>query len=384
MSSKKSIERFPHNRMCPRRYVDPKQIEIDPEFVYDANFQNLYKLLHHGKIRLSLTRLPESIITSGYHNRKPNGTVDHVSNLKLQDVKSGEKMLRSGARPPLDVYWSPHAPGGGGYVCADDEVLLATYRKMGIKLVPCRVLRPKPIQGPEAALWLENNGNVAYLHKAVPPAITSYATFVGQAEFSFSELVGLLTAKCAEVGESVVSFDQESGSPVHYHQMLHAVLRRHERALDSILRLVHLGRIEHAAALTRVAYEAFLNFYLDWLSPEFVGVRLHLLAEIREAQSQDKSAYKDQLTVLGNFPTFMENTSEKARISPLGAMLHEIVYPTLSFVAHQSYMHLREEGSEFLDYEGRDNSRQIAQIGRWLDFITAALVVRVRNEVGAV
>lgn len=283
----------------------------------------------------------------------------------------------------LDVYWNPHVPSGGGYVCADHETPLAAYRSLGIKLVPCRVLRPKPTPAAEAALWIENRGKVAYLEKAVPPAIESYASFAGTMGIGFAELIPLLTSICTEARQAIVGFHQDAGLGVHYHQMLHAILRRHERALDSILRLVQLNRVEHAAALTRLAYEAFLNFYIDWLSPEFFGKRLQFLAMIREAQNQDKSLHKNELKRLGNFTEFLENTSDKARVSPLGTMFHDIVYPPLSLVVHQSYAHIEGEASEFLEDDISEDGVEVNQLGRWLSFLTAALVVRVQNEVGA-
>jgi hypothetical protein len=105
--------------------------------------------------------------------------------------------------------------------------------------------------------------------------------------------------------------------------------------LDSILCLVDLGRIEHAEVLARVAYEGFLNFYIDWLSPEFFGPRLQLLSSVRAAQGGGDSSLDDSLSVLDNLPLLLENTSEKARISPLGSFFHSSMYPPLSLVAHQ-------------------------------------------------
>lgn len=146
--------------------------------------------------------------------------------------------------------------------------------------------------------------------------------------------------------------------------------------------MIELGRTEHAEALARVAYESFLNFYVDWLSPEFFGPRLQLLSSIRAAQSRGVRSLDDELASLDNFPDLLENTSEKARVSPLGSFFHSSIYPPLSLVAHQSYIHLESELSSFEETEATDCFGRLKQLGRWLDVLTAALVVRVRNDIG--
>ena len=164
--------------------------------------------------------------------------------------------------------------------------------------------------------------------------------------------------------------------------MLHALLLRHERILDSISRMVALGRVEHASVLTRVAYEAFLNFYVDWLSPEFFGPRLQFLSAVRAAQRRGIETPDDSLAVLANLVEFFENTSDKARVSPLGSSFHTLIYPWLSLVAHQSYGFLQYEASDFRDADFLDPRSDVGQLGRWLDILTAALLVRIRNDIG--
>ncbi len=136
-------------------------------------------------------------------------------------------------------------------------------------MIPCRILQPKKVNAPEAAIWVKKNGNHICLAKAVAPTMDKYASFVGDKLPPICDLINHLTALCKETRAAIVAFHDGNDKEIHYHQMLHAFLRRHERILDSICRLVTLGRAEHAGALTRIAYEAFLNFYIDWLSPEF-------------------------------------------------------------------------------------------------------------------
>jgi hypothetical protein len=234
----------------------------------------------------------------------------------------------------------------------------------------------------ETSIWVEARGELVALAKTVPPTRDRYTSLVGVTLPPFSDLVRLLIKACTETRTNIVTFHEDNGSDVHYHQMLHALLLRHERILDSICRMVGLGRAEHASILTRVAYEAFLNFYVDWLSPEFFGLRLQLLSAARVAQRQGIKTPNDDLAMLANFVDFFENTSDKARVSPLGSFFHSSIYPWLSLVAHQSYGLLQYEASDFHGADPPDPPPVVEQLGRWLDALTAALLVRIRNDVG--
>lgn len=354
----------------------------DHDFVHDEQFIRLYQQAVTGKINIAITRLPINIITSGFYVRR-NNTAVRVANLhlKLKDILSMELRIRGGWRPTLLVYWSPLVPGGGGYVCPDDEVSLAAYANLNVGLVPCKVLKPKKVDALEASFWLEERDKHTALARSVPPTIDKYVSFSGDTLADLTDLFHVLIQNCEETRAAIIAFHEDYGSDVHYHQMLHAFLRRHERLLDSIGQMVELGRTEHAEALTRVGYEAFLNFYLDWLAPEFFGPRLQLLAAIRDAQSRGIHTLDDNLLVLANFVEFLENVGGKARVSPLGSLFHDLLYPPLSLVAHQSYIYLENEASEFGDPPNDPPSRA-AQLGRWLDVLTAALVLRVRNDIG--
>jgi hypothetical protein len=369
-----------HSRRRPTVNIAISKLTIPEDVKVNDTLVQLYLKLDKGEIHCALTRVPISSIISGYCERKENHTVIS-SNLTLQYVPVLEQAIRGGSRPLLDLYWSPLAPGGGAYVCADDETVLAAYLRLNFAWVPCRVLRPKKVKASEASIWLEKHGELVRLKKVVAPIVDTYKSFVGEGFPPFYDLVHALIDHCQRTRSAIVTFHKDDGSGVHYHQMLHAFLRRHERALDSICRLVELGRTEHAEALTRVAYEGFLNFYIDWLSPEFFGPRLQLLSAARSAQTTDHTSRNHGLTVLDNFVEFLENTSEKARISPLGSFFHSTIYPPLSLVAHQSYGHLEEEASSFGETNLPDSPSRVKQLGRWLDVLTTALVLRVRNDI---
>src|SRR5690606_33551986 len=113
--------------------------------------------------------------------------------------------------------------------------------------------------------------------------------------------------------------------------------------------------------------------------------RIQLLSWIRDAQlnSSDEEAAKRNLKSLESIREFVpifESTLEKARISSLTEQFYRMFYPQFSLITHQSYSGV-EADSTRQDGDGGDDAF-VAQLGRWLDAITTALLICVRNDVG--
>lgn len=370
-----------HRRTPETILVKIGDIKIDRTHPVNDRLVRVYVDIEKGKIDLAITRIRNSMIYSGYFTRGDDGSVECVSDVQDEAVPNLEAAIRAGLRPTLDLHWNPHAPDGGGYACADDETVLAAYRKLQITFVPCRILRPKAKPAEEAAVWVKEKNGYITIAKSVPPAINSYASLLGDDSMDLKMAIEALAQGCEQVRHAVEKFHSDAGYDMHYHQMLSAVVRRHERALDSIFRLIELGRDEHAMGVFRMAYEAFLNFYLDWMSPQFFGPRMQLLAALRGASGSTEKENASAWQVLGNFPGLLENTNDKARLSPLGPAFHKALYPPLSLVVHQSYWHLQEESVSF-DEAPSGSVLEKVQLIQYLDFLTAALLTRVGNEVG--
>lgn len=372
-----------------RRLPEIQRLEIsslvrDEAFIADENLVRTYAALSRGKIKVAATRMATSQITSGYYRRNSDGSVEHISNLRDSEVAGLQQAIRAGVRPSLDLQWNPHAPNGGGYVCADDEHCLAAYKNLNISLVPCRILRPKPIPGVEAALWLEPKGQLPKLAKAIPPVFERVPTYLGERKPSPTESLPFLRSICIRAMDQITNFHVSGNYDIHYHEMLHAVVRRHVRALDTITDLIEKGRREHALSICRLGYEAFLNFYLDWLSPQLIGPRLQLIAELRKTEKPESSDRNQAWEVLTNFPGLLENASEKARLSPLGSWFHNAIYPSLSLIVHQSYSGVELEANNFAaDIEESEERFSDVRLVQCLDMLTAALLTRVENDVGA-
>ncbi len=370
-----------HVRNVPTIPIRLSEINVDPTVRTDANYINLYQKLLLGKINCALTRICSDEIACGFYQRE-NGANIPISDIKVNFVNTSASQIRRGHRPVIDVYWSPLAPNGGSYVCPDDQISLAAYKELGIRFVPCRIISPIACNNREGAIWVESKGNLVHYVKLIPSSFDSYPIISVEPLQSFFDTTSFFIRKCHATCNIVVEFHQNTDLPLHYHQMLFAQTKRHARLLDSITHLIRLGRIEHAEALVRTAYEAFLNFYLDWLSPEFFGPRLQLLSAIKNGQLNGNHDFSEQAKVLTNFISLFENAHEKSRLSPLGIKFYESVYSRLSLVTHQSYVHMEREASSFDEYEDEDQEPRLKHISLWINIITTVLLERILNEVG--
>lgn len=366
-------------RSRPAELIRIDTLKQDPDFKVDEYFFKLVTAELRGKLKISLTRLRVESLTSGFYERERDATV-FVSNRRQSSVDVLKRFIRSGGRPPVEVYWSALAPDGGGYVCPDSENVLGAYGELGFQIVPSRIMKPKLLPEAEGAIWIEARDSQAALAKVVSPRQPSSVPGIVDPTISdIATIVQQCTIASEDVRRSIREFNEPAGTNLHYHEMCYAVLRRHERLLNSLARLIGLGRLEHASMLARGAYEGFLNFYLDWLSPEFFGPRFQLLAAVRMSGSESP---KEDLACLVNFVELMENTASKASLTPLSSSNHNFIYPALSRVAHQSYGYVEREATGFLDEELPDLSDSVRQVGLLMNAITAAFTVRILNDIG--
>lgn len=365
-----------HNRSQKITLIPFENLALERPHEHDPLFHRLVTQQILGRIKIALTRLDSNRITSGFYKQLGQQAV-LVSELMEGDADRLIPTIRRGARPRVEVYWNPLVPGGGGYVSPDTEATLAAYRKLAIRYVPTVILKPKKRADEEGAVWLEQNNRRIDLAHVAAPLKRDYRAYRIPESTPFNDYMTLLIQRCQTALVAIQSFHVDDGQETHYHQMIHAVVRRHSRSLNSIEYLVSKGRLEHAYLLTRASYEAFLNFYLDWLFPEFFGPRLQLLSIVR-MNGFDESELED----LGNFRKLLETTSEKARVSTLGDRFYRAIYAPLSRVAHQSYTYIEREAPTFADEP--DDEESVSRLALCLNVLTAGLVERVLNEVGVV
>lgn len=357
-------------------HIAPGQIQPELDFQYDQQFLRLSNQQSKGKIRTALTRLDQGSIVSGFYERS-GCCSKHITNLDPSKADLVVPHIRAGGRPSVAVYWSNLAPNDGSYVAPDDEVTLAAYRKLGFRLVPVRILKPIRKSDVEGSVWIEGRGDVTSLAGLVSSSADQVAAYATDDAQNTKAIVGALVEKCVKMQDAIVAFHLGSSDELHYHQMLFAIISRHIRMLNTIASLIEMYRIEQAYILFRSAYEAFLNFYVDWIAPEFFGPRLQLLSLVRMHNGDDK-----QLAPLGNFKDFLENTGEKAKISGLGLAFHQNIYGTLSRMSHQSYSYLERETTDFSKEEPQIEPDNIERMLLCVNVVTLALLTRVGNDIG--
>lgn len=258
-----------HNRGQKTITVQIGDIDFDRTADLDQRYLALIGQQYRGKLKVALTRLPIDGIISGFFKRE-SGISFHVPSAPTMFAETMRAHLHLGGRPALEVYWNNLAPGGGSYVCPDGE-WLAIYEDVGISRVPVRILKPNNRASLEGAIWIEADAEGgASLERIVGPEINEFPAYRDASGRPTSDALWALCERCIAAECTVEAFHHVGGE-VQYHEMLHAVLRRHRRSLESISMLIDAGRLEHASLIARAAYEAFLNFYLDWLAPEFLG-----------------------------------------------------------------------------------------------------------------
>ena len=139
--------------------------------------------------------------------------------------------------------------------------------------------------------------------------------------------------------------------------------------------------------LVRSAYDLFLNFYIDWLAPEHVGMLLQGLAVLSrtERTSAGHIELKESIKAsYGGLADICNNMYEKGRLSPLGANFHRTIYAALSPAVHHDFGIAHEYGDALVSerVEAMSESEIMANV-RWLDLVVAATVARLLDDVGA-
>ncbi len=367
-----------HSRLPNAVMVDISKIRLPEGFVFDEEFQKLLRRAELGSINIGVTRIDENAISSGFYVREA-GSIKHVSNLDRRLTNLSVASIRKGERPPVSVYWSPLSPQISKWVCPDDEVTLDAYRELGILSIPCLVYRPKETPGIEACIWCKIQPQISFVRAINPIQCEEYRVFSGAGNNSNFDFLESLQHLCVSTRAAIKKFHRNSKDGPHYHQMLDAVVRRHHTNISATAYHLKKHQYEQAAAIVRMAYEAFLNFYIDWIGPTFFGPRLQLFSYLEAARFQVDNGVNQGLN---GFENILGNTANKARLSPLGELFHKASYPPLSSIVHQTYGQLELDAVDFGDGAPRQDLDFLRILTLWMGLITTELLIRVDNEVG--
>jgi len=380
------MDEKPHSRIGKTVQIPISQIRVDPDLIMDPQYSRLFSGHYRGVVDVGLTRMHIDDITPGFYLQEA-GSVRHVLQFDESSVSNTLRRIRKGFRPLLEIYWNPLCPKPSKWVCPDDEVCLLAYRTLNIQWVPCAIYKPLSAKSAHAVLILYKDGVLKY-RKCIPPLQKGHVPgLIPEEEHHQLLVLDRLMDFCAESRSALREFHLASKEELHFHQMLDSFLRRHVTSLGIIRQLLSDGHFEHASSIVRMTYEAFLNLYIDWLSPEFIGPRMqifsHVATYLREPESEKDVKRKEKLMrALGGFDGIFQSTKRKANISPLGDMFHDITYPRLSSVVHQHYGHLERNTMDVGSEATPPEPEMVRILYRWIDVITASILIIVQNEVG--
>lgn len=370
-----------HSRALDVLWIPASQI-VAREIEKDSLFNKHWIRVLQGKAPLALTRIDESRVTAGFY-RWEDGQAKFVIDPYEEDISDLKSMIRNGDRPAIYVYWSHICPKPEKFVCPDDINVLKAYRDLGFKKIPARIMGADQNFLDESAVLIR--GEPSKFHAAMLKVRDSVETSFGIPSPPLSEVLSGLIENCSLVLDRVSNFDTNNGEKPHYHQFLRAALLRQRRLLESISILCDAGRADHAFALMRLAYEASINTYIDWLAPDWFGPRFQYLSMQRrfEAEARRKMVAPEPLRTLVDVATanFLESVEQKARLYPPGEYFYRLAYPTMSSTSHQDYQALTDSEIEQLMPEPYDIDRD-GTLANWLDVICTPLLHRIADDVG--
>ena len=369
-----------HRRAPPSISLPINKLIVPFEFQTDPLHQKKIMRSMMGQAPVALTRLPLNWITEGYYVRRGKDSV-WISEPGFQLGRAAiASRIRGGYRPEIEVYWSPLSPKKHKYVSPDAEAIVLAYRDVGVKMVPARILDCQASKLKESAVLIYETGEREGFVKSIAVPRKNYTSLVRPSDLSPMANVERLISACLQMEGAITAFHQPCGD-ISYHETILTQVRRHRKILESIRLLLEHGRSDHSLALVRLLYEGFLNHYIDWLSPEFFGPRLHAVSEFRRIQAEDRRKGRSCTdakvrTALKGLLPLLETVEQKARLSPLGDLFYRIAYPSLSFIVHQDY------GEKAADMEGvRTPLERDEVVASWTDAITGALFHTIDGDI---
>lgn len=369
------------------------KIKDDPKVRSDDFFIKQYRKYLSGRQCSTLTRVHIDEIHPGVFRRSADGQIintDFDSNPKHVEWMSYD--IRRGYRPTLFLYRGIFGSSVGGYACSDDILAFNSYRALGIRWVPAKIFG-KPIeQMKESGICLcIRDGREIFDSSIAIPHIDG-PTLLGldnkMKKVSVIDSIKILESSARRAASCVKSFhiERKSKQKVFYHESLYTVAYRLVEILQAVSLLLERGLEYQTRPIIRSAYELFLNFYIDWLAPDHMGLLLQGLAVLSRTE-RNSSSYKDLNEAIrgafGGLADLCTNAAEKGRLSPLGASIHSNIYGALSAVVHQDFGVTHEYAVALeAGKPDRMTNPELLRLIRVLDLVTAAIVMRLTDDVG--
>jgi hypothetical protein len=389
---KKKILLAEFNRLPSYEMLKLSDIKIDEGRKVDEYLVRLYQNYYSGKLGSLLTRVDIRRVHPGVFLRNSDGEVGQFeATVDQRYVEAEAYRIRCGHRPSLTLYKGIFGDTIDGFVCSDDVLSYQAYRLVGINYVPAIILgRPKKMLEESAICLLAKNGNIQFNGTLALPR-RKVGSLIGSSEVIGAlgplKAVRKLRSTVSKVGEVVRQFHIKSEDQnIYYHHCLYSVVYRISEALSAIELLLRARMEYQIRPIVRSTYELFLNFYLDWLSPEKVGPVMQgaaVLARTGRKHHGHQELTESMHRAFGGLVDLCRNAADKGRLSPLGHELHDRIYSGLSPAVHQDFGVAHEYGAAL--EKGRPeklSKSELLEIVRWLDIIVTATVVRLLDDVG--
>jgi hypothetical protein len=371
-------------------------IKDDPDRTgFDEHFINQYRLYLSGRQCSTLSRVDIQRIYSGVFRRAVDGKIvnsDFDSRPKHVEWMCYD--IRRGYRPALFLYRGIFGDSDGGFVCSDDVLAYNAYRALGMRWVPAKIFGKPAKELVESGICLRVRDGRETFDSSIAVPRNNAQTVLGLSNNKLKKIGALEAIKqlevCASRAAACIKAFHISGSSkkqVFYHQSLHSVAYRLTEILQAVAILLERQLDRQIRPLVRTAYELLLNFYIDWLAPDHMGLLFQGLAVLNriERNSPDYKGLKEDIrTAFGGLTDLCQNAAEKGRLSPLGGALHFNIYGALSPVVHQDFG-VTHDYAGTLESGRPDKMIDEELFGhiRVLDLVTAAIVTRLADDVGA-
>ncbi len=324
--------------------LDASRIHIPP-FEEDPRFMELWTSYMNGESWGWQTRIPTKDVIPGF--AAPNGEIH--SDIDRRFVSHITEKIRGGRRPTIHLYEGEYE-NAERYFCADDEVVLAAYRALGVESAPALILgTPKiPLREARVGARLDPRTRLPVEFDVRGSARPQPAVVPGPKPQSLVTYFDAFIKRIDECSTRIREFHVPGGE-VHYHQTLMSYLVRARRAVVAMRDLSYAGQFEVAMVVARGLYEMVSVLYLDWLDPEFFGPRLHSFLQLsppdlkrqvtalEEKLVRDGAQREDAASVCKcqrKLVALCTNIRQRCELMPSGETMHAKAYRELSKFAH--------------------------------------------------
>jgi hypothetical protein len=391
-----------NNPLSVKRGLPTVELHIDQIYVpedleEDKIFIEKYKKYVTGKIRGYRTRLSLNKIKPGFYQPSHNGLLYKCDKRDEESIACLKSTIKAGGRSPLYLYENINKQDKEIYLCPDDINLFFAYLELNVLKPPVMILGHK--QGLEESCYVvksitnQSCSENGFLENVFPVNSKLQPSILGKNKNNNANF-DILIEKVNTVKKRIREFHQGENSELHYHHTLFSTLQRAEDTLLSMKLLFEAGLYVNAGMLLRSLYELSLNFYIDWLAPDWIYqfMQMASVMKLKEWEkfcnnSIQKGILNHDLKIRkeANIRAFLlaSKVSEKAKVFPLGEKHYLEIYSFLSKIGHHDFSMIARYNNTI---EQGDNAVYNEDIIRtvihYSDFYVAAIVTRIIDDIG--